>query len=107
MNLDDLTLGQIKDEKSLHNFLKKRGFSTNYNKELNANGVDIVAMKDGHVFNIEFKKIVLNRTTKAYKLSDEKVNGDILLALSPSGHLLPVLNEKTSTTKTIRFLNML
>lgn len=44
MNLDELTYGQNED--GIHLFLKNRGFTTNFKKTPNKNGVDIVAIKD-------------------------------------------------------------
>lgn len=104
MNLNEMTLGQAKSEVDIHSILKNKGFVTNYNKKLNENGVDIVAIKEGEAYLIEVKKVFLNKTTDAFKLSDNEINGDILIAILPNGNIFPVVNEKTSFTKTIRFL---
>ena len=104
-NLDNLTYGQIKDEKCLHRILKKNGFETNYKKEINANGVDVVAIKNGEVFNIEVKRIVLNKTTKAFKFTDTKFKGDVVFAITPKNKLIPIFDSRVSMTKTIRLLN--
>lgn len=107
INVNELTIGQVKDEASLHKFLHSKKFSTNWNKKLNENGEDIIAIKNGHSFKIEFKKVVQNKTTKAYKLQDDNINGDILICSTPSGKTFFVLSGKTSITKTVRFLEML
>ena len=98
---------EVENEKDFHQYLKNKGFSTNYKKEINANGYDIVAIKNGYCFHIEIKRIVENKTTKAFKFSDNSVKGDILLAIMPDKKLIPIVKESTSLTKTIRFLKAL
>ena len=98
---------EVENEKSFHKFLSSKGFVTNFKKEINANGVDVVAIKDGYSFHIEIKKIVQNKKTKAFKMSDEKIKGDILIAITPKNQAIVVINEHTSLTKTVRFLDMI
>lgn len=100
-------MNHIINEDELHLFLRDRGFVTNFRKNINSNGEDVIAIKDGYAFKIEFKKVVKNNTTGAYKLSDDNILGDICFCSSPSGKNFVILNEKTSLTKTVRFLEML
>jgi len=93
-------------EEDIHHFLKGKGFETNYNKKLNANGCDVVAIKNGEVFLIEHKKISLNDTTGAYKINGD-INGDVLLVTTPTGKTLIMAHDKISFTKTIRFIESL
>jgi hypothetical protein len=98
--------GMFKGE-DLHLFLRARGWATNYDKHLNANGEDVIAIKNGIAFEIEFKRIVRNSVTGAYKMSDENIVGDICICATPSGKAFIYCNEETSLTKTVRFLEML
>lgn len=104
MNLNDLTLGQIKDEIDVHLFLRGRGFETNYTKKKNKNGFDIVALKNGKDYLIEVKKIVKNSVTGMYKLSDENIKGDIIIGILPNGKITTIMNNKTNFNKTINLL---
>lgn len=104
MNLNELTLGQIKDEIDVHLFLRQRGFQTNHTKKKNENGFDVVALKNGKDYLIEVKKIIKNSVTGMYKLSDEKVKGDIIIGILPNGRIIPVMNGKTNFNKTISLL---
>jgi Holliday junction resolvase len=103
MDIENLTLKQIR-EKDIHSFLRKKGFATNYSKKDNENGIDIVAIKNGVAFKIELKKVVQNKTTKAYKMTDDKINGEILLCHVEGIGIVPAFSDKTSITKTVRFL---
>ena len=111
MNLNDMTLGQIKmtlgqikDEIDVHLFLRGRGFETNYTKKKNENGIDIIALKDGKSYLIEVKKIVKNSVTGIYKLSDDNIKGEIIIGILPNGKIIPVFNAKTNFNKAIELL---
>lgn len=105
MNIDDLTIGQVKTELDLHVFLKGKGFSTNYKKSENENGTDVIALKNGVAFLIEHKTVE-KRDNGSYRYSGD-VKGDILLCSLPSGKSFFVVNEKVSFTKTARLIEEL
>lgn len=97
---------EVQSESDIHSLLQELGFTTNYNKKLNENGVDIVALKDGDSYLIEHKMVALNKTTGAYKIEGGVV-GDILMVTTPKGRSFFVVNGDTSLAKTCRFLDNL
>ena len=106
MNLDDLTLGEdIFSEKDVHDLLYKHGFTTNYAKHDFENGTDIVAIKEGKNFNIEFKKLE-KRENGCYRYGGN-VSGQVLICATPKGRAFFVVTPNTSMTKTARLIDML
>jgi Holliday junction resolvase len=96
---------KINTEEDLHSLLKEKGFYTNHKKKESANGCDIVAIKDGELFNVEHKRLQL-RDTGVYRYGGE-ILGDILICSTPFGNPIFIVNEKTSLTKTARFIDAL
>lgn len=92
-------------ENDVHAFLESKGFKTNHSKHDNEAGVDIVALKNGKSYMIEFK-LLEQRDNGVYRYSGDIV-GDILLCVTPSGIPLFIVNEKTSLTKTARLIDEL
>jgi hypothetical protein len=97
---------EIEGEGSLHKILKDMGFETNYNKKLNENGTDVVALKNGIIHKIEHKKVKVNKTTKAYKI-DGNINGDIVILTTPKNRSFFFLANGKSLTKICRFVDSL
>lgn len=96
---------KIKTEKDLRDFLASNGFAVNYNKHDNEIGSDIVAIKDGYAFFIEFKNVEL-REIGTYRYSGE-VNSDILFLSLPCGSwTFWNHNNSNSLTKTCRFFSL-
>jgi Holliday junction resolvase len=96
---------KIETEKNLRDFLKSKGFSVNDKKHDNENGYDIVAIKDGYSFLIEFKKLE-KRDNGVYRYGGE-IFGDICVCSTEKGNLIFIVNEKTSMTKTARLVDMI
>ena len=103
--MNKLELINVKTELNMHEYLKSKGFETNYKKHENDNGFDVIAIKDGIAFLIEHKKLQL-RENGVYRYNDE-IKGDILILSTPNGKSFVALTDKTSLTKTARFLEML
>ena len=97
-------LTEVGSEKDIHTILKEYEFETNYKKLQNANGVDILALKDGHSYSLEHKKARYNKTTGAYKIEGD-VNGDILLITTPKNRSFFALTNNLSITKLCRFID--
>jgi hypothetical protein len=100
-----ISFEKIRSEENLHSFLIQKGFSTNYSKSINENGHDIIAVKNGVGFLIEFKKLEL-RENGAYRYGGD-ILGDVAICVTESGFPIFLINEKTSLTKTSRLIDML
>jgi len=95
----------IKSEEDVHTFLRAKGFETNWRKSKSANGIDIIALKNGNSFLIEHK-VLDCRDTGAYRFTGE-VQGDILWCSTERGANLFIVTEGTSLTKTARLLDLI
>lgn len=95
---------KIKTEDDLRDFISKNGFAVNHRKSKQEEGYDIVAIKDGFSFLIEHK-IASIRENGSYRI-DGEIKGDICAVSTEEGNLFFIVNEKTSLTKTARFIDM-
>lgn len=93
------------NESSFRDFLKNKGFEVNYNKSENENGIDIVALKNGYSFLIEFKKLE-KRESGSFRYSGDVV-GDILVIAMPESGWIVWNDGNQSLTKTARFIEFI
>lgn len=96
---------KIKSEDELRDFLRLKGFAVNHAKHDNENGHDIVAIKDGYSFLVEFKKIE-KRECGTYRFNGS-VKGQILFLSLSCGSWTFWNGEGVSITKTCRLLEMM
>lgn len=98
-------IANVKNEVDFRNMLEEIGFSTNNKKHENENGYDVVALKDGHVYLIEFKKLE-KRDNGIYRYNGD-IKGDILLLSMEDGRCFFWGGEGISLTKTARLLSII
>jgi len=101
--IETITMSRIYTENDVHELLKVAGYHTNYAKKLFENGEDIIAVKDGIAFKIEHKRLE-KREDGTYRFTGG-ILGDICILSTPNGNPIFVLNDKTSLTKTARFID--
>ena len=89
-------------ESDVHTYLNARGFKTNHKKHENENGYDIIALKNGESFLIEFKRLD-KRDKSQYRYTGD-VKGDILIVSTPKGVSFLVVKDGMSLTKAARFM---
>lgn len=67
----------MKNEDYVRNFLKENGFTVNDSKKEEANGIDIIALKDGNSYLIEVKKAVGNKSRLGYQIKSVSKKSEI------------------------------
>lgn len=92
-------------EDSFREYLVSRGFSVNHQKDKNETGFDIVAVKDGYSFLIEFKTLE-KRDNGVFRYTGD-VLGDVLILGLPCGSWTVWNDGQQLITKSARFLSML
>jgi len=98
-------LSGIFKESDLRQLLKKNGFATNEKKHVNEPGVDIIAIKNGYSFLIEFKSLE-KRDNETYRFAGG-IDGDLLFLSMQDGKGFFWSSGNESLTKTARLINMI
>jgi Holliday junction resolvase len=92
-------------EEIIRNLLRSKFFTVN-DKDPSSNGVDIVAIKDGHYFLIEVKCILQESNSFRVRLDHDSIC-DFTLSLTESGYLIPWMTKNSSISKMVRFFTLL
>lgn len=96
---------QPNTEDAIRKILKDCGFTVN-EKHNSSNGIDIVALKEGHYFLIEVKPIIVEENSYRVRLDDNCIC-DFILSLTSNNNLIHWETKKSSNSKIIRFFEML
>ena len=96
----------IKTETDFRNMLINRGFTVNQKHE-NDNSIDIVAIKEGHYFLIEIKRVVIEGGKLRVRTDQINPQVDFCIVLGLNGVFYSKEVEGRPFSKIVNFMDML
>jgi Holliday junction resolvase len=92
-------------ESDVRSLLKERGFSVN-EKTDSTTGLDIVAVKNGHYFLIEVKKIFKEKSSYRCRVNDAPASVELVACCGDNKFIIYPVNG-VSFSKYIRFMDLM
>jgi Holliday junction resolvase len=89
MDLEKVTIGERNTQQFVANYLREKGFIVASNIDQNANGIDIVAIKNNLYFSIEVKTIIQDKEAYRVKsLNKSALKCDYIAMVTPKNNII-------------------